>query len=240
MRIASIALCLLLTLPVCASGAGALVLNTADPAPFSRPEGTGLNDRIVSEAFHRLGIPVRVVRLTAERALQNVSSGIDDGIYVRVAGMERLYPNLVMVPEPVCEFLFTAFTKDPAMQVKSWMDLDPYNVGLITGWKIVEANTTGARSVTGVKDGEALFALLEHRRADVVVMDRYSGQEVIRRNGYQGMQALDPPLARRDMYIYLNKRHAPLVPRLAAALRQMKRDGAMDRLKQAGLAGAKP
>jgi polar amino acid transport system substrate-binding protein len=37
------------------------------------------------------------------------------------------------------------------------------------------------------------------------------------------------------MYIYLHKRHAELVPRLAEALRQMRRDGTMGRLTGAGL-----
>jgi len=230
----------LLAWPVCAQGAGLLTLNSADPAPLSRPDGSGLNDRIVAEAFHRLGIPVQLVRLTAERALQNADAGIDDGIYVRIAGMERMYPNLVMVPEPVSEFLFTAFAKDPAVQVKSWDDLKPYNVALINGWKIVEANTRGARSVTGVKNEDALFGLLERNRADVVVLDLYSGQEVIRRLGLSGVRALSPPLERRKMYIYLHKRHAELVPRLAEALRQMRRDGTTLRLTRAGLAEVKP
>ena len=230
MRLTTCLLCLFLALPTWARGAETLVLNTADPAPYSRPDGTGRTDRVVSEAFHRLGTPIRLLRLTAERALRNVDQGIDDGIYVRIAGMERLYPNMVMVPEPVCDFLFTAFTKDPAMQVLRWEDLKAFNVGLIIGWKIVEANTRGARSVTTVKDREALFALLDRGRADVVVADLCSGQELIRSKGYQGIYAVSPPLERRNMYLYLNKRHADLTPRLAAALREMKSDGTMARL----------
>ncbi|OGR36025.1 MAG: hypothetical protein A2051_02660 [Desulfovibrionales bacterium GWA2_65_9] len=239
MRLATSLLYLVLVLSASAAGAETLVLNSADPAPLSRPDGSGFNDRIVSEAFHRLGIPTQLVRLTAERALQNADASIDDGIYVRIAGLERMYPNLIMVPEPVSEFMFTAFAKDPAIQITSWADLKPYNVALINGWKIVEANTRGARSVTGVKDEDALFSLLERNRADVVVLDLYSGQEVIRRLGLRGVRALSPPLERRKMYIYLHKRHAELVPRLAEVLRQMRRDGTILRLTKGGRAEAK-
>jgi polar amino acid transport system substrate-binding protein len=233
---AALLLGLLLALPAQAAGAGegALVLSTADPAPRSRPDGTGSLDRIVAEACRRLDLPVRLVQLPAERALQNANQGVDDGTYTRIAGLTRLYPNLVMVPEPISEFVFTAFTRDPAVRVQGWADLKPYNVGFINGWKIVEASTTDVRSRTSVKDETALFALLDKGRAEVVVVDLYSGQEVIRSSGYQGMRALAPPLERRDMFLYLHKRHADLVPRLADALRQMKRDGTFERLIRAG------
>ncbi|MDQ7835888.1 MAG: transporter substrate-binding domain-containing protein [Humidesulfovibrio sp.] len=235
--LAAMLLCLCLAFPSRAQAAEPLRLNSADPAPLSRPGGTGINDRIVAEAYRRNGLPVRLVRLTAERALLNANEGIDDGIYVRIAGLERVYPNLVMVPEPVGEFLFTAFTKDPAMRVNGWDGLKPYHVGLVTGWKIVEAHTAGVRARTSVKNEESLFALLDKGRVEVVVLDLLTGLEAARSRGYQGVRALSPPLERRNMHIYLNKRHADLVPKLAAALREMKRDGTIERLTRAGLAG---
>jgi polar amino acid transport system substrate-binding protein len=238
MRLATCLLCLFLALSACPAGAQPLVLNAANTAPRVRPDGTGFEDRIVAEACRRAGIPVRLIVLPSERAMQNANQGIDDGNYVRIAGLERLYPNLVMVPEPVSEFLFTAFTRDPAMRIQGWADLNPYNVGFINGWKIVEASTTDVRSRTGVKDEAALFALLDKGRAEVVVVDLYSGQEVIRSLGLHGVRALEPSLERRPMFLYLHKRHAELVPKLTEALRQMRRDGTIDRLTRAGLAGA--
>ncbi len=239
MPLATGLLCLFLVLSASAAGAETLVLNTAHSAPRSRPDGSGYEDRIVAEAFRRIGLAVRIIHLTSERALQNASQGIDDGNYARVAGLERLYPNLVMVPEPVDEFVFTAFTKSRDLQVQGWEGLKPHSVGLITGWKIVEANTEGVRALTSVKNEEALFSLLERNRADVVVVDLLLGQEVLRKGGLRGVRALSPPLERRDMYIYLHKRHAELVPRLAEALRQMRRDGTTLRLTTVGLAAAK-
>lgn len=239
MRVASGFLCLLLALLPCVSGAQPLVLNTAHSAPRSRPDATGYEDRIVAEAFRRIGLDLRIVHLSSERALQNANLGIDDGNFARVSGLAAQYPNLIMVPEPVDEFVFTAFTRNPALQVQGWEDLKPCSVGLITGWKIVEAKTQDVRSVTRVKDEEALFAMLDRNRADMVVVDLLLGQEVIRRMGYQGVRALAPPLERRDMYIYLHKRHAALVPKLAEVLRQMRRDGTMERLTRAGLSEEK-
>lgn len=234
-------LCLLLALglrPGFAAGAEPLVLNSADTAPRSRPDGAGFEDRIVTEAFRRMGVPVRLSQLPSERALQRANQGMDDGNYARIAGLERLYPNLIMVPEPITEFLFTAFTKAPRLALDGWEGLKPHSVALVNGWKIVEANTVGVRARSSVKDEAALFAMLDSGRVEVAVLDLHTGMEMVRLLGLKGVRALAPPLERRPMHVYLHRRHAELVPKLARALRQMKRDGTIERLTRAGLAAA--
>lgn len=49
------------------------------------------------------------------------------------------------------------------------------------------------------------------------------------------MHALDPPLAVREMYLYLNRRHHALLPLLAGHLREMKDDGTFAALKEESL-----
>ncbi|PKN08720.1 MAG: hypothetical protein CVU73_05590 [Deltaproteobacteria bacterium HGW-Deltaproteobacteria-8] len=165
---------------------------------------------------------------------------MDDGNYVRIAGLERLYPSLIRVPEPMSSFPFTAFTSDPDLKVAAWSDLRNRQVSTVAGWKLVEANLKHVARLKLVRDEEALFTLLGKGRTEVVVAGLYTGQEIIRKNGYKDMRALLPPLADPPMYIYLHKRHADLVPRLAQALRQMRHDGTLERLTKAGLSGAKP
>jgi len=41
---------------------------------------------------------------------------------------------------------------------------------------------------------------------------------------------LEPPLASREMYLYLNKKHEHLVEKVAEALRSMKEDGRYDQI----------
>lgn len=234
-RLLAALLLLLLAWPPWASGAEPLRLCTDVASPRSKPDGTGFEDRILFEALRRLGIPMRQVVLSAERSMLNADQGLDDGVYSRVSGLSRLYPNLIMVPEPISVFEFTAFTKDPALQVTGWEDLKPRSVGLVVGWKLAEANTTGVRILSKTRNEEALFAMLDKGRVEVAIAGLHSGLEIIRRKGYQGVRALTPPLARRDMYIYLHKRHAPLAPKLTQVLRQMRRDGTLERLTRAGL-----
>lgn len=207
-----------------------LELSAADAYPYSSPEGDGVADRIVREAFRRAGVAVRILYAPSERSLVNANEGIVDGEFLRIAGLEQQYPNLVMVPESICEYQFTAFARDRGIRVKGWEGLRPHNVGYITGWKILEKHVTGVKSVTTVRNAEALFELLRGGRADLVIYERLLGEVHLRRTGDKDIHPLSPPLARREMFLYLNRRHESLAPRVARALRQMKQDGSWQRI----------
>lgn len=221
---------LFIALAALTQAAPPLVLNTDNTSPRSTEEGAGFQDLVIKEAFRRIGLEIRVVHLPSERALINANEGIDDGDFVRISGIEQRYPNLVMVKEKICDFEFAAFTNREDIAINDWQSLQPYHVGIITGWKILEANIVGTRTLTKVTSPEALFKLLMGKRVEVVVFDLLQGNALLKEQGLKGVKALSPLLAQRDMYLYLNKRHAELVPRLEEALRQMKADGAQQHL----------
>ena len=59
----------------------------------------------------------------------------------------------------------------------------------------------------------------------MVVVERWMGLALAGQVGVEGLQVHEPPLAVREMYLYLHERHAGLAPRLAEQLRAVKRDG---------------
>ena len=205
-----------------------LYLNTFAGPPLSLPDQSGYYDQVLHEAFRRLGVPVVIGQLPAERSLRNANAGIDDGDFVRVAGLEKKYPNLIMVPEPLDTFEFVVFTRQLPLKDVNWSALAPYAVGIVRGWKILEENLGGVRELTKAKNQEQLFMLLKNGRIDAAVYARKEGWGLVRRLGISDAVALAPPLAERPMHLYLNKRHAGLVAPLAAALRAMKQDGTYD------------
>ncbi len=209
-----------------------LALNTFAGPPLSTPEQTGFYDRILIEAFSRIGIAVTIGHLPAERSLVNANSGIDDGDFVRISGLEKIYPNLVRVPEKITDFEFVAFTKHLNLRTDSWMSLNPYYLGIVRGWKILEENLAGAQALLRMKNQRQLFKLLKNGRADAVVYSRLEGYGLMKELKMDDVIVLEPPLARREMFLYLNKKHAGLVPAAAAALQEMKRDGTYDRIKE--------
>jgi polar amino acid transport system substrate-binding protein len=206
-----------------------LVLNDVNEPPLTTPEHTGFLDVIAMEAFRRVGVELRLVKLPAERALLLANDGLQDGDLTRIAGLEEQYPNLVRVPEKLIDWDFAAFSKDASIPA-DFEAIRRRSAGLIKGWKIYEQNMAGAVHVTTVDDPEQLFRLLDRDRIDVALYARWMGLALIRKQAFKNVRPLEPPLASRAMYVYLNKRHAGLVPKLAEALRALKREGFYQRV----------
>lgn len=206
-----------------------LVLNDPNAPPFTTTDGKGFLDAVAGEAFRRAGVRLQLVRLPAERGLLNANAGIEDGDLNRIAGLEAQYPNLVRVPVKLADWEFTAFSKNAALPA-SLDGLRTHPVGYIKGWKIYEKQFAGAQDVVTAGDPEQLFRQLHLDRIEVALYAHWEGLSLIQRQGLKGVVALDPPLAKREMFIYLHKRHAALVPKLAEALRAIKAEGLYDRL----------
>jgi polar amino acid transport system substrate-binding protein len=206
-----------------------LVLNDTNDPPFTTADRSGFLDVIASEAFRRVGAELRLVKLPPERGLINANAGIEDGDLTRIAGLEKHYPNLVRVPEKLVDWEFMAFSKNSSI-ASSWPVLRQHAVGHIKGWKIYEQNLATAGQVTTADDADQLFRLLDLDRIEVALYERSLGVALVKQQGLKGVRLLAPPLATREMFIYLHRRHAALAPQLAQALRAMKRDGYYQRV----------
>ncbi len=207
-----------------------LVLNAAVSEPLSNSEQTGYLDRLLGTALQRLDYRLETIRAPAERALIIANDGINDGEMLRIGGLQKKYPNLIQVPEKLIDLEFVAFTRNKSLKITGWQDLAAQPVAMITGWKIFERNVPATAELVTVKNADHLFTLLLKGRTDVILYSRWSGLAYIRNHQLQGISIVEPPLARKSMYVYLHKRHRDLVPRLADALRALKVEGEEQRL----------
>ncbi len=207
-----------------------IVLNTSAEPPLTNLQETGILDLIYREAFSRLGYQLKISRIPAERAMTNVNEGIDDGKYIKIAGLSELYPDTIQVPESSIDYEFIVFTKHEDFKVTGFDSLKPYNVAFINGWKILEKNVVGTASVTRLENARLLFTLLAKDRVDLVIYARLEGMALLQEMGLRDIKILEPPLIVKEMFLYLNKKYAPLVPQIAAALHEMKKDGTYKRL----------
>jgi len=210
--------------------ANVLVINTTGKPPLNTPELSGFMDLVTSEALRRMGYRLQTVQLPAERGLANSNAGIDDGEMSRISGLEKLYPNLIQVPEKIMDWEFNVFTDKNIHFDGKWSDLSPYAVSYINGWKILEKNVPDKAQVSKVKNTQQLFAMLEKGRTDLVIYERWGGLNLIQKNRLDNIQLLSPPLTVKDMYIYLHHKHKQLVPLLARELNQMKQDGTYQKI----------
>jgi polar amino acid transport system substrate-binding protein len=206
-----------------------LVLNDTNEPPYTTESRDGFLDLVAGEAFRRAGAELRLVKLPAERGLLNANAGVEDGDLTRIAGLEKQYPNLLRVPEKLMDWEFAAFSNNAAI-VPKWPVLQRHAVGYIKGWKIYEQHLAAAERVVTADDPTQLFRLLELNRIEVALYERWLGLALARQLGLKKVQPLTPSLATREMYIYLHRRHAVVVPKLAEALRAVKREGLYARL----------
>ncbi|MCI4625598.1 MAG: transporter substrate-binding domain-containing protein [Candidatus Magnetoovum sp. WYHC-5] len=209
-----------------------LVLNTAYSAPITSADKTGFLDLIYKDLSRRLGINIIINYLPAERALKNANSGIDDGDIGRIVNINATgeYPNLVRVPEHIMQLQIMVFTSKPNVVVKTPEDLRPYDVGIITGWKIAERNTTKAHSITKVEEVKQLFTMLEKGRIDIALIERMIGMKLLKDSGIKNVRMSSTPLIEEHFYLYLNKKHKALVPKFVDAIKAMKADGTYERI----------
>lgn len=220
-----------LVLPLCLtyplSAQQTITVSTSYQNLLSNSEGTGMLDLIVTEAFRRIGIRADIIYTPTEQSLHDVNAGVLEAEINRVEGMEAQYPNLLRVPEPNMVMHFVAFS-NRNLAVDGWDSLKAYDIGLVRGWKILEEHTAGQPGVYTLPTEVELFTMLDKGRIDAALYADLTGYAALRDLGIRGVRHLEPPLASRNMYLYLHRSRAELAEKLASALRDMKADGTYD------------
>jgi len=204
-------------------------ISTSYKSLLSTPEQTGMLDMLLKEAFRRSGLRAEIVFTPTERSMYDVDAGLLDGEINRIEGMEKRFPNLVRVPEPNMTMRFVAFSNRP-YPVDGWESLKNLHVGVVGGWRILEEHTVDFPKRILVPSETELFTMLHKGRIDVALYDKLTGYETISRLGFPEIRHLEPPLINRDMFLYMHKSHSEVVGTIAEALREMKLDGAYDRI----------
>lgn len=212
-----------------------LVINTAYSAPLTSPDHSGALDQLYKELGKRLGIKIEIQALPAERSLVNANTGVDDGDVSRVMGMEKIYPDLIRVPEAVMHFELVAFSRKANFKVLNAESFKPYSVGIVTGWKILEKTIVDTKSMDKVENADQLFSLLDKDRIDVAVYEKLQGLMTIQKMGIRNINILEPSYITGDWYLYLNKKHEAQIPEIANAIKAMKDDGTHKRIFDAAL-----
>ncbi len=208
-----------------------LVLNSSYYSPVTSEEQDGVLDQVYQDLGKRLGIKIEIHNLTAaERVLLNVNGGIVDGDVGRVLGLEKKYPNMVSVPVSVMKYEMVVFSRNVEFKVAGPESIKSYNIGIVRGWKILEQAATGALSVTTLESAEQMFSMLDKNRVDIVLLEKLQGLQRIKSMDIKGVNVLQPNLLEGHWYLYLNKKHEALIPRVTAELRRMEQDGTLQRI----------
>ncbi len=198
-------------------------------APETFPILSGRCGRIVVAAYRRMGLDACVRYLPTARSLKEANDGRATGELVRAMGMEVIYPNLVRVPVPVCPVQFVAFSKGIETEITGWESLSSFRVGSMRGIVKVE-EITKKLDVQFTNTVDSLMRMLDLGRIDVAVMEPKAARRTIDKLGLTEIRASHTPLLDEELFTYVHKDHADLVPGLASALSAMTEDGTIARL----------
>ncbi len=225
-------LILLLAVSHIAKAEKILVFNVTGQPPLNTDDGRGFMDRLLREALKRTGYKLVISRQPAERGLRSANKGLIDGEMSRVKGIDKVYKNLVRVPEKIMDWYFVVFTRKQEKMAMNWQALDKRNVAFINGWKILEKNIPRTAHITKTKNFTQLFKLLAKNRTDYVIYEKWGGHKLLHDMNLSNVRILKPELAKREMFVYLHKKHQALAPRLAQAFRAMKADGSYSKIRE--------
>ena len=205
----------------------------ADPLILGKPVDTvaKISSRVLEHAYGQIGIPIRFAELPAERSLLKANEGSLDGDVNRVAGIEKKYANLVMIPVPINTVEHVVVTKNHEFTVDGWERLKPYSIAIRIGTKAVESGTAGL-NVTAFPAYEKIFKLVAQDRYEISVVGRITAMEYINRYRLKELKVLEPPLTRLPLYHYLHKKHLNIVEKITRSLQTMLQDGSIARERE--------
>ncbi len=179
--------------------------------------------KTVEAAARRAGVGVRVRALSAERGMVLANEGKLDGAIGRTMLAASTYSQLVAVPEPVYLYAPTAYSYKKIDVSRGWKSLRGHTLCMRRGYNFTEERTAGLPRQRLDNDA-SLLRMLKAGGCDIAIMGR-SNQQVRALLGHDpDLLQLLPPLEEVPLYLFLHKRHAALVPRLAEALKQLKRE----------------
>jgi polar amino acid transport system substrate-binding protein len=185
----------------------------------------------VQKAFQRINIKSVSQSVPAERALNMANSGLTDADPFRVDGLEKTYSNLVRVPGSIYSSVVVVASPNPNLKIRGWESLKMYRVCAKIGSKAVEERLRGMKNVSFSHSLVDMAKMAGKGRCDVIVMHRGDWPK-LNTGEIDGIYEIAPILEQRSLYIYLNKKHAALVPRLAEEIEKMRREGLWNEMQE--------
>jgi polar amino acid transport system substrate-binding protein len=186
---------------------------------------TFIAEKVMDEAYRRLGMTLELKKLPAERSLQIANNGDVDGELHRKNDIDKSYPNLIVIQVPIVNIDEMIFTKNKKLIVKDWNSLLPYKIGYRIGIKVIEENLVNGTKTEVVPTLEQLFLKLDMGRNDVVIETRFSGLQTIAKLKLKNIIMLDRPIVRTSLFHCLNVKNKDLVEPLTGVLKKMEKEG---------------
>lgn len=181
-------------------------------------------------AFAELGYSLTLTKVPIKRAYQTVDTGVADGMVMVPEGLEKIYKNMVLIPEPLTTIHTVAITNGRQIEIKGMDSIKQYTVGIIRGYTIAEKLTQGMNRQI-VNDHDSLLTILELGRIDIAIAMKRETQRFLKEYPkYKNITLLEPPLYSIGLFPCLNKKHALLVDQITPVIKRMINEKVLEEL----------
>ena len=203
----------------------------------SGPEGRWLN-LIYTEAFRRLGYKFVYKGFPAKLSSKMSDDGTIDGEIHRVHDYGDAHPTVVRVTEPHFSIRFSAYSRRSGISVDGWRSLrkTPYRVGYRAGVKKTETTLpqfVGPDRLVSSPNIIRALRRLADGTTDVYVDTESPVDAALKNNpdlGKLGIRKVGV-VESITTHAFLHKKNRDLVPKLAAVLRKMRKEGMIELLR---------
>ncbi|NQY37220.1 MAG: transporter substrate-binding domain-containing protein [Alteromonadaceae bacterium] len=113
--------------------------------------------------------------------------------------------------------------------------MKPYIIGIKRGDIFIEKGTNGM-DVVPVDEAKQLMYMLDKGRTDVVVLAKVTGLTSLQNIDLRSIHAIEPPIAKVNLYYYLHKKNGVLLPKLTKVLKAMEVEGRINEIRQQEIA----
>jgi hypothetical protein len=189
---------------------------------------------IYTEVFRRLGYELEYKGYPNERANVMAETGVVDGEIQRAASYQKISKNLLRVEEPSFSGHVAAYAATPGVVLDGWESLKNtnYRVEYRRGSKLPQTvlpKVVRPEKLSTISTVEQGLKKLIAGRTDIfieqeLVVDK---AEIDYSSLYQAGIVYTG-----NSYLYMHKRHAALLPKIAEVLKNMKQEGVVERYKE--------
>ena len=217
---------------------------------MATPIGEGQFTHYLGEVYQdlgrRIGLKFSIEEVPKKRALVSANQGkFIDGVASRIRGLEKMgFPNLRMANSPIVSVQHVVFAKrrEIAKQINSVDSLikSAANSGFLVGYlrgskkaekllaKLPEENRY---KINHVDDA---FLRLDKNRLGAFIGGPGMVSRALLNGKYKDSGIVEVAvLSETPLFPYLHFKHADLIPGIQKALREMKKDGTLEKLRNA-------
>ena len=187
---------------------------------------------ILKVAYNRIDIQISIVEYPGKRSLNEANLGNLDGETQRVTGLEKHYPDLIMVPTPVSYLEPYFFSLNKKITLENCQALENYSVGIVRGIFYSKRCAESVKDLIVVDDFGVLMSLVGTGRIDIAIATKVNGLSELSRQNIKSVHLLSPPpLEPIKLYHYLHKKNSRLVPEIDRVLKEMEQSGELENIR---------